>query len=133
MKYLSDYIQDEQTKLFKRLGIFFAFSDKQFEEWKAKDKTVDDYVWLWIGGMCCPKENAKEFLEQHEKLIEAGIQQDIKENWIEKIIERELINHEAYYTGEIEDTIDALSSYDVSYEQVKEVYKNTYEKNSENF
>jgi len=30
--------------------------------------------------MCCPKENAKEFLEQHKKLIEAGIQQDIKEN-----------------------------------------------------
>ena len=133
MKYLSDYVQDEQTKLFKRLWIFFAFSDKQFEEWKANDKTIDDYVWLWIGWMCCPKENAKEFLEQHEKLIEAGIQQDIKENWIEKIIERELINHEAYYTGEIEDTIDALSSYNVSYEQVKKIYIDTYEENWKNF
>lgn len=130
MKYLSDYVQDEQTKLFKRLWIFFAFGQNQFDEQK---KEGVEYVWLWISGMCCPKENAKEFLEQHEKLIEAGIQQDIKENWIEKIIERELINHEAYYTGEIEDTIDALSSYDVSYEQVKEVYRNTYEKNSENF
>lgn len=130
MKYLSDYVQDEQTKLFKRLWIFFAFGQNQFDEQK---KDGVEYVWLGIGWMCCPKENAKEFLEQHEKLIKAGIQQDIKENWIEKIIERELINHEAYYTGDIEDTLNALSSYDVSYEQVKEVYKNTYEKNSENF
>lgn len=130
MKYLSDYVQDEQTKLFNRLGIFFAFDNKRFNEEK---KDGVEYVWLGISWMCCPKENAKEFLEQHEKLIEAGIQQDIKENWIEKIIERELINHEAYYTGDIEDTIDALSGYNVNREQVEKVYKDTYEENWKNF
>jgi hypothetical protein len=34
MKYLSDYVQDEQTKLFNRLGIFFAFDNKRFNEEK---------------------------------------------------------------------------------------------------
>jgi hypothetical protein len=40
-----------------------------------------------------------------------------------------LINHEAYYTGDIEDTIDALSGYNVNREQVEKVYKDTYEEN----
>lgn len=129
MKYLSDYVQEKQSAMFERLGIFFAFGQKQFDEQKQEGvEYVGRYGW-----MCIPKENVEKFKEEHEKIVMEWIQQDIKENWIEKIIERELINHEAYYTGDIEDTIDALSSYDVSYEQVKKVYKNTYEKNSENF
>jgi hypothetical protein len=32
MKYLTDYTQEAQTKLFEEKGVFFAFSNKQFEE-----------------------------------------------------------------------------------------------------
>lgn len=45
MKYLSNYIEEKQTKLFNDLWIFFAFSDKQFEEQK---KEWIEYISIWI-------------------------------------------------------------------------------------
>lgn len=129
MKYLSHYIEDKQTELFNKLWIFFAFSDKQFEEWK---KEWVEYVSLW-SWIICPKDNVIQFWDEHMKIIEQWIQEDIKENGIEWIIERELINHEAYYVWKIDDTVDALSEYNIPREKIVEVYKNTYEKNSQNF
>lgn len=129
MKYLSNYIEEKQTKLFNDLWIFFAFSDKQFEEQK---KEWIEYISIW-SGIIIPKENADKFLIEHKKIIEEWIQEDIKENWIEKIIERELINHEAYYTYDIESTVDALEEYNIEDWKILEVFKTTYEKNSQNF
>jgi len=126
MKNLNNYIEQKQTDLFNKLWIFFAFGQKQFDEQK---KEWVEYVWMdwWL---VIPKENVDKFLDEHTKIVEEWIKQDIQENWIENIIERELLNHEAYYTGDIRDTVDVLSDYNVSYEQVKKVYQDTYEKNS---
>jgi len=129
MKYLSHYIEEKQTKLFNDLWIFFAFSDKQFEEQK-KDWVEYNSIW---SGMIIPKENVGKFLIEHKKIIEEWIQEDIKENWIENIIERELINHEAYYTYDIESTVYALEEYNIEDWKILEVFKQTYEKNSQNF
>lgn len=129
MKYLSNYIEEKQTKLFNDLWIFFAFSDKQFEEQK-KDWVEYNSIW---SGMIIPKENVGKFLIEHKKIIEEWIQEDIKENWIENIIERELINHEAYYTYDIESTVYALEEYNIEDWKILEVFKQTYEKNSQNF
>jgi len=41
MKYLSDYTEEAQTKLFVEKGVFFAFSKDQFNEQK---KEGVDYV-----------------------------------------------------------------------------------------
>ena len=127
MKYLSDYIQDEQSALFKKLWIFFAFWDKQFNEQK---KDWVEYVSLGAG-MICPKENADKFRPLHWKIVNKGIKQDVKENWIDRIIERELSNHEAYYTYEIGTTIEALDWYDITRDDVQRVFKLTQDKHND--
>lgn len=118
MKYLTDYTEQGITDLLEKYGGFFAFSDKQFD---AKKKEGIEYVGCGHG-LICPKENAKALVAG---LIENGdkaVQQDIAENGKEKIIERELYNHEAFYTGEIDQTADALKIYGFSENDIRLVY-----------
>ena len=118
MKYLSDYIQDAQTKLFDETGTFFAFSQDQFNEGKKEGVTYT----AMLGGAIVPVENAKKLMLGLEKIHDAGIAQDIAENGIEAIIARELSNHEAYYTYDISDTFDSLLGYNVTKAQVQAVF-----------
>ena len=119
MKYLSDYTQEHLTKAFEKHGAFFAFSKSQFDEKKVEGiKYVSDGT-----GMLVPKENYNALIEVIEEIHRNGIKQDIEENGIELIIKRELRNYECYYTGEIEDAVDALEDYGITYEQVKNVFK----------
>ena len=119
MKYLSDYTQEHLTKAFEKHGAFFAFSKSQFDEKKLEGiKYVSDGT-----GMLVPKENYNALIEVIEEIHRNGIKQDIEENGIESIIKRELSNYECNYTGEIEDAVDALEDYGITYEQVKNVYK----------
>lgn len=118
MKYLNDYTKEETTRAFNRAGAFFAFSDKQFKE-EAKEGI--EYRSLGAG-LICPKKTAKQLMKDIADVTENGIKQDLKENWAEKIIARELYNHEAFYTGDIADTMSALSGYGFSKEKIVEVY-----------
>ncbi len=122
MKYLSNYIEEAQTKVMREQGGFWAFSDKQFEEQKAEDLNIEDYTHLF-GGLLCPKDNAKKLLDELDKVVSEGIKQDIKENGKDNIIRRELANHEAYYTGSIESTKDALAGYGFTDEDILKIYK----------
>ncbi|MCP3921309.1 MAG: hypothetical protein GY714_01860 [Desulfobacterales bacterium] len=116
MKYLSDYIEEAQTKLFNDMGAFFAFSNSQLEEKREKD-----VIYVSCGaGLIAPKCNAKELMDGLNKIAEQGIEQDIKENGIKAIIERELNNHECYYTGDIEDCVDKLADYPITQQQIAE-------------
>ena len=118
MKYLSDYIQEAQTEFFNQTGTFFAFSDQQFNEGKK-----EGVKYASIGmGMLCPVENVKTLIAGLDSIHEAGIKQDIAENGIEAIIERELHNHEAFYTYDLNDTINSLDGYNVTKEQVKTIF-----------
>lgn len=123
MKHLRNYVEEEQTKLFNKTGTFFAFSDKQLNE--SRKENVE-YVSLGYG-MICPKENAKEVISGLEAISKKGIAADIKENGISAIIHRELGNHEAQITGEVEDTMSSLCGYGVTEEQVKEEYSKFYQ------
>jgi hypothetical protein len=118
MRYLTDYTEEATTKLLKQTGSFFAFSDKQFDE--AKKENIK-YVHLF-GGLITPKQSAKIVLSGIEKIGKNGIKQDIKENGIDGIIKRELSNHEAYYTGDITSTIEALNGYEITAEQIRNIY-----------
>ena len=52
----SDYIEQEQTKLFERLGVFFTFSDEQFHR-----KAIKALAYASCGaGMVVPKVNVNE-------------------------------------------------------------------------
>ena len=129
MKSLSNYIADEQTALFKKHKAFFAFSKEQLEQGKKENNIDDDTELVQIAsGMLCPKENRRALRDEHADIVKRGIAQDIAENGIDAIIERELANHEAYYTGELEDTVQALHGYNVTYRDVLSVYKKTQSK-----
>ena len=120
MKYLSEYTEDKTTKLLNECGAFFAFSMDQFN--KAKVEGVK-YV---NGGMglICPKEHIKAVREGVDKIHLEGIKQDLAENGKEGIIIRELNNYECYYTGDVEDCVDALKAYKIDQEEIEAVFNN---------
>jgi hypothetical protein len=124
MKYLSDYIKEKQTELFNETGAFFAFSDKQFLE--ARKEGVK-YVSLG-GGMLCPKDTADRLVEGLDTIYKTGIEEDIKENGMDKIIDRELANHEVYWCGGIENAENALIDYPCTKEDINRVYRLNFEK-----
>lgn len=119
MKYLLNYTDEAVSEAIKNAGAFFAFSDKQFNE--AKKDGVK-YTSLFAG-LICPTNNAKKLLDDISTAHENGIKQDIAENGINNIIARELSNHEAYYTGDITSTINALAGYNVSEQAIRDVFK----------
>lgn len=121
MKYLSNYIEAAQTELFNRLGVFFAFGNKQFDEQK---KEGVKYVSLGAG-LICPVEHAKTFWAEHKKIVDAGIALDLAENGKTGVIDRELDNHECLYTGDITDCVMALKNYPITADEIKAIY---YEK-----
>lgn len=121
MKYLSDYIEEAQSKAFKDNGAFFAFSDDQFYE-----KRVEGVTYVSCGiGLICPKENAKKLMDELDIIAKKGMEQDLRENGKDGVIERELSNYECYYTGDITDAVDSLIDYGITGDDVIAVYKAT--------
>ena len=131
MNYLSNYTETKISKALDKAQAFFAFSDKQVEEGKAKQGLTDDIKLVSLGmGMICPQDTGKQLLKDIDKAHKDGIAQDIKENGKDGIILRELYNHEAFYTGDSESTTEALSGYGFSIDDIVRVYKE--ERNREN-
>ncbi len=118
MKYLSHYIEQQQTQLFNDLGAFFAFSDKQYEEAKKPDVV---YVSCG-GGLIAPKGTVAKLAEGLATIRAEGIKEDIAENGKAAIIQRELGNYAAQITGDIDDTVSALDGYDISRDDVRSAY-----------
>ena len=119
MKHLSDYTKDAISETMKKHGAFYAFSTSQFNENKVEGVTYTQTG----SGMIVPKDNIKGLIDDINKIYEDGIKQDIAENGIKTIIKRELANYECYYSGDIEDAVDALKEYGITYEQIENVYK----------
>ena len=104
---LTTIIQAKQTELFNQYGVFFAFSNEQFE--KGKKEGV---IYSQLGaGMLCPKDNVKSFCADHERVVADGIAEDIRANGKDAIIRRELYSYECFYTGDIDDCVDAVECY----------------------
>lgn len=116
---MTAFIQKKQTELFNELGVFFAFSDEQFEERKAPGV---EYCSVIGAGDCVPKLKAKEFSERLTAIHEEGRAKELAEKGIDRIIEDELLNHECFYTGDIGNAVHALAGYDVPHLQVAEIY-----------
>ena len=129
MKYLSDFMEDKQNLLFESEKVFFAFSNKQMEEGKTKIEIHDNKLLCSLGaGMYCPKLNANNVVKQLDKIYKDSIKEDIKTYGIERIIKRELSNHECYYTGDITDCIETLKNYpNITDKLILKVYKKNFE------
>jgi len=122
MKYLQDYLSEKQSALLKKYGVFFAFSEKQWNEGVNPELTKADYSAV-MGGYC-PTKNAAEFIVEHAKVVQAAVAEDVAENGLQAIIIRELNNHECYCTGDIYDAVEALKLYNVPAEEVNKVFNN---------
>jgi hypothetical protein len=100
--------QDKLTELFNECGVFFAFSNEQFQENKTPLKEGEKYVSMGAGGYL-PKGNVQTYLDGH-KAITKWEKAEIKaaKEGKEQHILYELQNHECFYTGDIEDAMPVL-------------------------
>jgi hypothetical protein len=111
-KEFSDRVMEEVNAL--PLG--FAFSNKQFEEmmneWGLTVDDTDKIYKLGISGGFYRKEDSKlikDTLARHEKEFQDEIAADPDgTNFIYDMFVYELGNHEYSYTGDIDETLDAL-------------------------
>lgn len=125
MKYLSQYMEERQSEAFKKARAFFAFSQDQLQKGKEENNIKQGEKLLNLGmGMICPAESADVLMDELDTIYKESIQQDIQENGMNAIVRRELNNHEAYYTGDIESTVQALADYPVTAEDIRAVFKN---------
>lgn len=113
-------MEARQTAAFDKAGAFFAFSAKQFDEAKKPDvKYVNAGA-----GMICPSDTLQTLITELDTIYKESIAQDIAENGLTGIIRRELSNHEAYYTRDLESTSAALSEYPVTLDDIRAVFNN---------
>ncbi len=118
MKTLNNYIDQSRTELLDAMGAFFAFSSEQFDQNKQ-----EGVVYCNLGaGLIAPKETAKALIDGLEDVTRSGIKQDLADNGKQAIIQRELDNHECFYTGDITDCVDALSGYEITQEDIRKVF-----------
>lgn len=101
--------------------MFFAFSNEQFQKNKSPLKEGEKYVSLGAGAYM-PKSNI-ELWKKGSDEIDKWYKSELKKaKQDEAAILYELRNHEAFYTGDIEDTCDALQTL-YTKEEVEAVFR----------
>lgn len=104
-------------------GVFWAFSDSQLEEGMKKVGVANRSLLLSIGmGGFMVKANKERYLKEMEANYSQFVGDIDQNNQREAYILYELNNHEAFYTGSIESTIESLIG-DYTKEEVEKVYK----------
>lgn len=131
MKNLQELKKEKENKvseLIKETGMFFAFSNEQFNENKTPLQDGEKYVSLGAG-CYLPKSKVNAYLNG-SKEIDKWFKSEVKQNKLRKEhIIYELSNHEAWYTMEIEDTLTALGE-DFTEDEVKKVFWSEYKNQS---
>ncbi len=134
MKNLQELKKAKEAKaseLFKSCGVFWAFSDSQFQENKTPLQEGEKYIQLGAGGYM-PKGKYQEMVQGLDE-IEAWYKDQVKENKLRyKEICYQLANHESYYTGSLESALVALGE-GYTHEEVLKVYRNEYKKHAESY
>lgn len=110
------------NKLFSDCGVFFAFSDKQFEEGKTKCQIHAGEKLASVGGGGFVRLEKADELKAGVDSILAKYNEDVKAFGLRKdLIRYELFNHEAFYTYDITSTVEALGE-GFTREEVAEVF-----------
>lgn len=121
---LAEIKKEEQNKmnaLINDCGVFFAFSTEQFHKNKTPLKEGEKYVNLKIGGYI-PKFSLDTFLDGLKSIKKWYREETTKCKQIRiDLIIYELYNHEAFYIGDIQDTLKALGK-GYSRKEVLKVY-----------
>lgn len=109
-------LREKQQEEFNKLPLGFAFSNKQFDEmmkgWGLDpDKDLDKIYQIPGGGFVQKKDHAllHETMDRHQKEMEEAIAADPDgTGFVYEMFLYEMDNHEYGYTGDLEDTLDAL-------------------------
>jgi len=116
----NDIKNKQVNELVTEVKMFFAFSNEQFIKNKTPLKDGDKYLSIGAGGYM-PKSNLNAFNTGMKK-IQATFKKAMQDQKARKAhIAYELNNHEAYYTNNIESTLDALGS-DFTSQEVLNVF-----------
>jgi hypothetical protein len=116
--------EDKVSALIAECLMFFAFSNEQFAENKTPLQDGEKYVSIGAGAYI-PKGKLQPYIDGIEA-INKWYKDEVKENKQRAAnILYELNNHEAFYTNDIEDTLEALGS-DYTADEVMTVYNSHY-------
>jgi len=107
--------------------VFFAFSDEQFHKNKTPLKEGEKYVSMGAGGYF-PKSEFDNYING-SKAIKKWFSKAVKEckGARRANIVYELGNYECFYTGDIDEAVDALGK-EYTREEVLKVYREELEK-----
>ena len=123
METIQDIKKEKENKVNELITaclMFFAFSTEQFNENKTPKAEDEKYVHLGAGAYL-PKSKVNDYISGIEN-INAWYKAEVKDNKARRQnITYELNNHEAYYTGDIKDTLSALGN-DYTAEEVQKVF-----------
>jgi len=125
-------IKDKHSKNYNDImtehEVFFAFNNNQFDEGKAKIGITDNKDLCSIGaGGYMPKTNAdkmSQLLKEETKRYNKELREAKDQK--EQAILYELNNHEAFYTGRLDEVIDIFKGF-YTKEDIKAVYKKHYQ------
>jgi hypothetical protein len=112
--------QQKVDALLTDCNVFWAFSNEQFDQNKVSLNEGDKYVSIGAGGYM-PKSNVDKW-QNGWKEIKIWYKQAGKDKKArEAHIIYELNNHEAFYTYDLEDTLNALGG-DYTIEEVRNAF-----------
>ena len=108
-------LRKQQQAEFDKFPLGAAFNNEQFKEmmekWGLKEKDTDKILSLGAGAFI-RKADKEAYLEMNRRhtaqLKEAIAADETGEGFIYEMFYHELANHEYGYTGDLEDTLDAL-------------------------
>jgi hypothetical protein len=113
---------DDMDALFTECQVFWAFSREQLAQGKAGLPEGEKLVDIGAGGFM-PAKNIDKLIAGM-KVIDAAFKEAMRDAKARRDhILYELNNHEAYYTRDIESTLDALGD-DFSEDEVLAVFRN---------
>jgi len=126
MKYSTlknEVYQAKQTKLFDKVGLFFAFNQRQLDEGLKEIKAnKKDIISIGAGGLL-PKKNLDTFLKGSNQLRK-WLVNEVKKLDLDDVINYELNNYECFYTGDCGPAYEVLKDYSITQAQILTVYNN---------
>lgn len=118
---------EKYNKEFNKTGVFWAFSNEQFEENKTHKNAPDnEYLSIGLGGYI--HKSNKEKLDNFYKVIAPKLKKEFTNNInINDLIDYELANHECYYTYDYSNVIGLVQYYfDMDSNEVFEIVKKRF-------
>lgn len=102
---------EKYNEEFKKTGVFWAFTNTQFDENKThKDAPDSEYLSVGLGGYI--HKSNKDKLDNFNNVIAPQLKKEFADSIdINDLIDYELVNHECYYTYDYSDVVYLVQYY----------------------